>query len=233
MDNLFNCDLEWNENVKREMSLATMLDTYLYKEKISYPVKAHKPYKTENCKSGLFGLNYIYSHHKDFVLELIEIFFPTLLFSPNEIRDPKSNEYHLFQTLWAVEQIVWYRNIESSRPRGYEKEKKRLENAINFISRYADYGQIVNSIEFPPHQNEVLIALSDFFKRKGRKQQGDKIITKIKTYFKIDKITPTGQIKIKNANKRLYEKLEKRITDEESLAISRAFLLGEKWQKNK
>jgi hypothetical protein len=219
MHNLFNCEYPWNDRAKFETSLLTMLDTYLYTDEvsISIPARRYAPWRVENCKSGLYWLNELYHDYKDFILDIVEIFFPTHVFTPSEIRNTKSNEYFLFKTLSAINYIVWYQKIEKSRPRGYEKENKELDAALSMLCMYADYSEITKLIDFPAHQNETIKKLEIFFKNNNRIQQGEKVISTIKKYLNIEKVTATKRQKMIYANKRALEKIKEdlNITDEE------------------
>ncbi len=225
MELIFNGDVELNERANDSMSLLTMLDTYLYKGKVSVSSIRFKPYLIDNCKSGLFGLNAIYHDNKEFILEIIEIFFYDHLFMPSEIRKKGSEEYFLFVTLMAIQNIVWFNKIENSRERGYEKELERIEKAKSVLYAWVNDSKCLDSlVECPPHRNETIIALEIFFKDNRRIQQGDRIIKIIKEYFKIERVTATKNIHMKNANKRIIINLEKKGHNQNEINIMRKIL---------
>jgi len=210
------------------MSMATLLDTYIYKGKVSVPLVAHKPYCRESCKSGLFDLNELYRNHKDFILKIIEAFFVDLLFIPSHIRDCKENEHFLFVTLWVIRDIQWYENIENSRHRGYEYETKQIEKAILTLSRYSDYAAIREAVYYPRHKNETIRWLNDYFIKHKKHQIGKKIIDLIKEYYSIQKATATRKEKINNANKKVIEIIQKNLNGDEAYLSCIETLLGTK-----
>lgn len=214
---LYNKDYVWNNRANDEMSILTMLDTYLFKNKVSIPMIKYRPYRKENCRSGLFGLNDIYFNHKNFILEIVEIFFQDGLFIPSNLRNCKTNEFFLFQTLYTIHNIVWYQKIENDRTRGYERTKKEIDTALFSLAPFGDYSIMRETIELPDHQNNTILVLEHIFKKSKRIQQGEKIIQKLKDYFEIKKLTATKEVKIINANKEMIEKLKKdlNLTDEE------------------
>jgi hypothetical protein len=123
----------------------------------------------------------------------------------------------MWTTINAILYIVWYNKIEKSRPRGYEKVVKELNNALYYLDGYANCKEIDKLIDFPSHQNEIIERLEDFFININRHQQGDKIIKEIKKDFKITKITATRKKKIINANKKVQEdiKIKYNLSDDE------------------
>lgn len=218
---LYDKDNEWNDRANEEMCILTMLDTYLFDDEVSINRVKYKPYRNEGCENGLLGLNDIYHNHKEFILEIVEIFFQDSLFTPSNIRNCKTNEYFLFQTLYSIHNIVWYQNIENDRPRGYEKTKKEIEKAVYSLTPFGDILAIRETIELPDHQNNTILALEDIFKRSKRIQQCGKVIPKLKKHFGIEKLTATKEVKMINANKKVHEKLkaELNLTDEEIFNI--------------
>jgi len=213
---LFNKKIQLNDMANIAMSMATLLDTYIYDGKVSVPLVAYKPYCRENCKSGLFDLNDLYQNHKEFIINIIETFFVDLLFTPSNIRDCKKMEHFLFVTLWAIRDIQWYENIENSRSRGYEHETKQIERAISTLSRYSDYDTIKEAVYYPRHKNETIRWLNNYFINHEKHQIGKKIVDLIKKYYSIQKATATRQEKIYNANKKVIEAIQKNPNVDES-----------------
>jgi len=215
MINPYDKNINWNDRAKDEMSLLRMIDTYLIEGEYSIPHIKYKP--SEPIQSGHFGLNAIYRKHDELLNKVVKIFFPTEKFTPSEINKEGTSEYFMFIVINAIHDIVWYNNIEESRPRGYEKFMKELDKARFFLYTIADCTTIDSSIQCPIHRNETIEGLSMFFENSKRKLQGEKIINEIKNYFGIEKITSTKYKKIIDANKRLHEKIKQDhdLTDEE------------------
>ena len=207
MERLFNSKYGWNDRANDVISMITMLDTYLFdddafieilaqEDDLSYHQIRYKPFRKANCKSELYGLNDIYFQHRNFILQIIEVFFPDSVFTPCEIRNNKSNEYFLFMTLYAIHNIIWYQNIENSKPRGYERINKAINEAANLLAVFGHSGY---TIEFPDHKNDTLECLQNLFKNANRKQQGKKAIDLIKQYFNIQRATATKKKKVENS----------------------------------
>lgn len=207
--------IQWTEKANEDMSLISMIDL-LYKaelmEKYSEDTKRFLTFDNSN-----FLYKGFYNEYNELLNTIVEIFFPEPVFIPSEINNNKTNEFYMWTTINAILYIVWYNKIEKSRPRGYEKIVKELDNALYYLYGYANSKEVDKLISFPAHQNEIIERLEDFFININRPQQGDKIIKEIKKDFKITKITATRKKKIINANKKIQEdiKIKYNLSDDE------------------
>ena len=213
-------NIKWTLRANLDMTLLSMIDM-LYKleltEGYGERYDRHQPWN---------HYRKLYEDHKDLLNDIVEIFFPDLVFIPSNINQPKTNEFYMFTVINAIFYIVWYNNIEESSPRGYEKESRGLDNARYYLSRYLNITDLNNLINYPSHRNENLEQLNDFFIDIKRVQQGQKILNAIKKYFGIDTITATREKKMVNANKKVLDKIKSdhNFTDEE---VKRIPILGQ------
>ena len=204
--------IQWTQMAENDMPLISMIE-HLYNLKLT------KRYEERLDRGGQPFLHYkvLYENHKELLNDMVEIFFPNLNFTPSQITIKNTNEYYLFEVINAIFYIVWYRNMENNRPRGYEKTLNELDQALNYIYGYADCKEINKLIHFPAHQNEIIERLESYFIGIKRPQQGENVINKIKEYFGIKKLTATKYKKMINANKKVIEQLKKEqlLTDED------------------
>ncbi len=202
-------NIKWTEKADMEMALTSMIDL-LYKGELlneySERLDRHQPFN---------HYKELYKENKELLNSIVEIFF-TGTFKPSDINKQKTNEFYMWITINAIFYIVWYNNIENSKPRGYEKANKELNKARYYLSGFTDISSLNCMINFPNHRNETIEKLDEFFTEHKRTQQGKKIITAIKEHFNIKVITPTKHKKMINANKRMLEKIKKdqNLTDE-------------------
>ena len=135
----------------------------------------------------------------------------------------------MFVTLYAIENIVWYQNIENSKPRGYEKTKREIIEAVKLLKDFGYSTPKTSTLDFPDHQNDTILYLENLFEKAKRIQQGKKVIDKLKTYFEITKLTATNEkkaITYYKKTKRITEKLleeDKSIMDKSSVLNYKAY----------
>ncbi len=202
MTDLTNKNIEWTERANDQMGLQTMIDE-LYNAnlcKFGEPFLKLEPRGdfTKGIKEH-FLFSTLYTRHKKLLMDIVEIFFPNLVFVPSQINKKGSSEYFLFIVINMVYSITWYQEIENRRPRGYEKENEKLEKALAIVSGYADYTKVTKLISFPKHQNEIVLSLSEILK-KCRPRQEEKIIKLIKKHFNIKSLKDTKAMSIQRAN---------------------------------
>lgn len=217
MINPYDKTIKWNTRANDKMSLATMVDTYLIEGNMTIPHIKYKP--QEKNKSGLVGLNYLYKNHHSILIEMVEIFFPNLLFTPSNINQEKTYEFYLFITIQAIHNVVWYNNIENDRDRGYEKTLKDVENALWVLSVIAgvERTKMTRAIQLPKNKNETIKDLEEYLTTHLRGDKPKKIIFIVKKYFGIVKLTATKEQKMITANTKMKKQLmdELSITEEE------------------
>ena len=213
MIDLCDKNIQWTERADDEMGLLTMIDelyngTIVIKFEENY-LKYEPRNKIEKSQKDYLLFHTFYSRHHTLLNDIVEIFFPTLVFIPSKININSSSEFFLFMVINDIYNITWYQEIENSRPRGYEKEKKELYKALYIVKKYADYNKVTKHIDFPKHKNETLLSLSKFLK-KYRPRQENKIIKAIKEYFNIKSLKDTKDMKIIKGNIKMIKTLEKR-----------------------
>ena len=213
MIDLTSESIEWTERANDEMGLLTMIDE-LYNSnicKFEEPFLRFEP-RGDFTKGIIEHSIYftLYKRHRKLLLDIVEIFFPTLLFIPSEINKKGSSEFFLFYVIHEIYCITWYQEIEKSRPRGYEKETEKLNKAKDIIRGYVDSfnDNVEKVIRFPKHQNEIVLSLSETLK-KCRPNQEKKIIKLIKGYFKINSLKDTKYMSMIKSNRKAMEFLEK------------------------
>ena len=203
--------IEWTERANDQMGLLTMIDE-LYKVnicKFEEPFLKHEPRDIEekSFKDCLL-FNTFYNRHSTLLINIVEVFFPKfMVFVPSKINKKGTSEFFLFYVIHEIYCITWYQEIEKSRPRGYEKETKKLDKALDIVRGYVD-GNVGKLIRFPKHQNEILLSLSETLK-KCRPNQEKKIIKLIKDYFEIKSLKDTKHISMIKANRELVKFLGK------------------------
>ena len=217
MDNLLNENIKWNNRANDEMSLATMVDTWLIEGDVTIPSIKYKPQDAN--ESGLFGLNYLYKNHHAILIDMVEIFFPNLLFTPSNINQRNTYEFYLFTTIRAIHNVVWYNNIEKDRDRGYEKTLKEVDDALWVLSVIAgvERTDMTREIHLPKNKNETIKDLEEYLTKHLKGDKPKEIILKIKQYFGIVKLTATKEQKMITANTKIKKRLmeELKITEEE------------------
>ncbi len=208
-------NLRWTDRADMEMALISMIEL-LYKGELI------ENYSEEGRRFLLFDSSALlykgfYKNYKELLNIIVEIFFPALNFTPSNINKKGEDEFYMFEVINAIFSIVWYNKIEKSRPRGYEKTLKELDNALYYLYGYANCKKIDKLIDFPAHQNETIQQIEDMFKEINRSQQGKKIVNSIKKYFGIEKVTSTKNKMMINNNKRIQEEIKEdhNLTDEE------------------
>ena len=187
----------WTEEANRDMTIGRMFE-YLFTMKLTKSISAHSvEYKK------------LYDGDKDFILEIIEIFFPDLNFIPSRISKKNTSEYYLFEVLSSIINIKKYYELEKSKKDGYSKEMKKYNASLTHIQKYSEI--IVVHDGFPQHKNETIVHLEQFFKSINRIQQGNKIIEQIKQHFGITRITQTKRMKCeKNISNFIKEETEQK-----------------------
>ena len=211
MIDLSSDKIEWTERANDEMGLATMIEE-LYNGRIAIGLEEaylkHEPRDIEikSFKDALL-FNTLYKRHREILLDIVEIFFPSLVFVPSQINKNGSSEFFLFIVIHEFYCITWYQEIENSRPRGYEKEKKKLNEALNIVRGYTDGIKINEYIHFPKHKNEIILNLSELLKR-CRPNQKEKIIKAIKKHFDIKSLKETKHIKMIKGNRKAIKHLK-------------------------
>jgi len=211
MTDLTDESIDWTERANDPMGLATMIDE-LYNSnlcKFSEDFLRFEPRGdfTKGIKEHSIYYS-LYTRHKELLLDIVEIFFPNLVFVPSQINKKGSSEFFLFIVIQNIYYITWYQEIEKSRPRGYEKENEKLNKALDIIRGYAVYREVTKLIDFPKHQNEIVLSLSAILK-KCRPRQEERIIKLIKKYFDIKSLKDTKNIKIAKGNRKMIEFLKK------------------------
>ncbi len=216
MREIFCKNIKWNDRANDMMGLQTMIDSSLVDSKNwEIPAIRYKPCQLLK-PTDVFCLSVIYNDHKELLLELVDVFFPSGVFVPSEINKIGTDEYFLFKSISAVFDIVWFNNIEKSRKRGYVNFMKDVENAIFTLTTIGDWRAIESTLQYPPHQNETIEKLVTLFVKNKRSRQGEKVIKLIKEHFKIIKVTATKSKKIVNGNKKFLEILKGHgLTDDE------------------
>ena len=208
MINVYDESIEWTKRANDEMSLRTMIDELLSICGVSETFFKFEP-RIDSVKGTKEDFLYftLYRRHHELLNDIVEIFFPNLLFVPSQINKKRSSEFFLFTVINHIYDITWYQEIEKSRPRGYERENAKLDKALKIVGGYADYSKVGKLIHFPTHQNETILNLSEILKR-YRPRQEKKVIKCIKEYFKIKSLQDTKQIKIKKGNRKMNEVLK-------------------------
>jgi len=212
MIDLSSDKIEWTKRANDEMGLATMIKE-LYDSNIVIKFgEAYLKYEPRDIDTKSFRydhllLNTLYKRHREILLDIVEIFFPSLVFVPSQINKNGSSEFFLFIVIHEFYCITWYQEIENSRPRGYEKEKKKLNEALNIVRGYTDGIKINEYIHFPKHKNEIILNLSELLK-KHRPKQGERIIKAIKEYFDIKSLKETKHIKMIKGNRKAIKHLK-------------------------
>lgn len=192
--------LEWTHAAKSDMTFTSMIDAYYagkLLKKIDHKPLPYQPYHF---------YKWLYERHKDLVLDIVEIFFPELVFKPCDINDSNTNEFHLFRVINEICNIEWFLIIQDSSYKAYEKKKKEYDAAHMIIMRYAK-GK--TPYEFPAHKNEILTELKEYFSKMNRDRQGEKIIKAIKDEYDIKTATQTKAQKIDKSIKNLLNKAKK------------------------
>ena len=212
MIDLSSDKIKWTERANYEMSLGIMIEE-LYNGRIVVGSEEnflrHEPRDKDikSYKDSLL-LNTLYKRHKELLREIVKIFFPSSsLFVPSQMNKKGSSAFFLFIVIHEIYCITWYQEIENSRPRGYEKEKKKLDEALAIVRGYEDGNRILQYIHFPKHQNEIILNLSELLK-KWRPNQKEKIIKAIKKHFKIKSLKDTKHIKMIKGNRKAIKHLK-------------------------
>jgi len=214
MIDLSSDKIEWTERANDEMGLATMIEE-LYNSRIVVEFEEaylkHEPrdIETKSFRYDHLLLNTLYNRHHELLNTIVKIFFPRYgsLFVPSQMNKKGSSEFFLFIVIHEIYCITWYQEIENSRPRGYEKEKKKLDEALAIVGGYGDGNKIIKHIHFPKHQNEIILNLSELLK-KCRPNQKERIIKAIKEHFDIKSLKDTKHIKMIKGNRKVVKHLK-------------------------
>jgi len=207
------CDesIEWTKRANDEMSLMTMIDELYNSNICEFSDQFLKLEPRGDFTKGVkeCSLHFtLYTRHHELLNDIVEIFFLNLIFVPSQINKKGSSEFFLFIIINHIYNITWYQEIEKSRPRGYEKEKAKLDKALDIVRDYANSSKVGKHIHFPKHQNETILSLSAIL-RKYRPRQEKKIIKSIKEYFNIKSLKDTKYISMIKSNIKAVKVLEK------------------------
>jgi len=195
----------WLPRANDEMILDTMLDE-LYSGRLIEGFRQKRYGKYLSFKSSIWFFRGLYDEHKALLLDVVEIFFPRLVFTPKEITNKYSQEFYMWLVIETILHIVWYQNMAKSGQKGYEKEEKKFKKALDKVREYAKNDKdLMRNFCFPAHQNEIIRNLEDFFIKNNREHQIKKIIPIIKIHFGIEKLTITKHKVLEQQTKELQK----------------------------
>ncbi|MEA2029152.1 MAG: hypothetical protein U9N49_09270 [Campylobacterota bacterium] len=201
--------IKWKPRANEKMGLQTMIDE-LYGTKLTEGWRQSSYDKYLRFESSDFYYEGLYNEHKELLGDIVEIFFPNLLFVPSKISDNTSQEFFMWCVFESILFIVWYQNmVKSKTQKGYKAVVEEMEEARYVLYKYVDNVKCLdNLITFPVQQNENIRNLEKFFVEHDRKHQIKKIIPKIKRHFGIDKLTVTKNEKILKSSKEIKALLQ-------------------------
>lgn len=225
MINPYCKDIKWTDRANDEMALITAVDEYnnctlTLEGSITEHHLWHQPRnKKDKCETDGFLFKTLYVNHRELLNDIVEVFFPSLVFVPSRINERNTSEFFLFVTIQMIYKITWYREIEKSEYRGYSKASKKINEAELLLGYYG--GEVIN-LQFPEHESETLLRLSNFLE-KYRPNQSKKILQKIKDYFNIKSHKDTKQMKIHRGNQKVIKSFKEQGINSTSIPFKPIF----------